>query len=92
MVRDVALRDLRVHGTVHEVVAERFARADPYVVNGVVTSWRVRALGRQGWMRIFPEHASIESGGVYWGPGLARSRRGIPGTSAGSRSICTTGV
>ena len=33
-----------------------------------------RALGRQGWMRIFPEHASIEIGGVYWGPAMARSR------------------
>jgi RimJ/RimL family protein N-acetyltransferase len=33
-----------------------------------------RAVGRQGWMRIFPEHASIEIGGVYWGPAMARSR------------------
>src|SRR5690606_32964998 len=33
-----------------------------------------RALGHQGWMRIFPEHASIEIGGVYWGPEMARSR------------------
>ncbi len=33
-----------------------------------------KALGRQGWMRIFPEHASIEIGGVYWGPAMARSR------------------
>jgi RimJ/RimL family protein N-acetyltransferase len=33
-----------------------------------------RALGHQGWMRIFPEHASIEIGGVYWGPAMARSR------------------
>ena len=32
-----------------------------------------KALGRQGWMRIFPEHASIEIGGVYWGPGMART-------------------
>jgi uncharacterized protein YciI len=24
-------------------VAERFARADPYVVNGLVSSWKVRA-------------------------------------------------
>jgi uncharacterized protein len=24
-------------------VAERFARADPYVLNGLVTDWRVRA-------------------------------------------------
>ncbi|HTM76251.1 MAG TPA: GNAT family protein [Devosia sp.] len=33
-----------------------------------------RALGRQAWLRIFPEHASIEIGGVYWGPAMARSR------------------
>lgn len=25
------------------VVAESFAKADPYVINGLVTSWRVRA-------------------------------------------------
>lgn len=40
----------------------------------VVDKTSGRALGRQGWMRIFPEHASIEIGGVYWGPGMARSR------------------
>ncbi|HTN64025.1 MAG TPA: GNAT family protein, partial [Devosia sp.] len=33
-----------------------------------------RALGRQAWLRIFPEHASIEIGGVYWGPEMARTR------------------
>jgi RimJ/RimL family protein N-acetyltransferase len=33
-----------------------------------------RAEGRQGWMRIFPDHASIEIGGVYWGLAMARSR------------------
>ncbi|MDB5587826.1 MAG: family N-acetyltransferase [Devosia sp.] len=33
-----------------------------------------RAVGRQAWLRIFPEHASIEIGGVYWGPAMARSR------------------
>ena len=33
-----------------------------------------KAHGHQGWMRIFPEHASIEIGGVYWGPAMARSR------------------
>lgn len=33
-----------------------------------------RALGRQGWMRIFPDHASIEIGGIYWGPEMARTR------------------
>ena len=33
-----------------------------------------RAVGRQAWLRIFPDHASIEIGGVYWGPAMARSR------------------
>ena len=33
-----------------------------------------RALGHQAWLRIFPEHASIEIGGVYWGLAMARSR------------------
>ncbi len=33
-----------------------------------------RAVGRHAWLRIFPEHASIEIGGVYWGLAMARSR------------------
>lgn len=33
-----------------------------------------RALGHQAWLRIFPEHASIEIGAVYWGLAMARSR------------------
>lgn len=33
-----------------------------------------RVTGRQGWLRIFPEHASIEIGGIYWGLAMARSR------------------
>ena len=33
-----------------------------------------RALGQQSWMRIRPEHGSIEIGGVYWGLPMARSR------------------
>lgn len=33
-----------------------------------------RCQGRQGWMRISPAHGSIEIGGVYWGPAIARSR------------------
>ncbi|ODT65639.1 MAG: GNAT family N-acetyltransferase [Pelagibacterium sp. SCN 63-23] len=32
-----------------------------------------KALGQQAWMRIFPEHASIEIGGVYWGLPMART-------------------
>lgn len=30
-------------------------------------------VGQQGWMRIFPQHASIEIGGVYWGLPMART-------------------
>lgn len=48
------------------------ATPDRYVA--VVEKASGRALGRQAWMRIFPEHASIEIGGVYWGPAMARSR------------------
>ncbi|WP_338721684.1 GNAT family protein [Devosia sp. XK-2] len=33
-----------------------------------------RAVGQQAWMRIRPEHGSIEIGGVYWGLPMARSR------------------
>jgi RimJ/RimL family protein N-acetyltransferase len=33
-----------------------------------------KALGQQSWMRISPQHASIEIGGVYWGLPMARSR------------------
>lgn len=33
-----------------------------------------KAVGQQGWMRIRPEHGSIEIGGIYWGLPMARSR------------------
>lgn len=33
-----------------------------------------RAVGQQAWMRIRPEHGSIEIGGVHWGLPMARSR------------------
>ncbi|QQR38874.1 GNAT family N-acetyltransferase [Devosia rhizoryzae] len=48
------------------------ASGDRYVA--VVDKSSGRAVGRQAWMRIFPEHASIEIGGIYWGPVMARSR------------------
>lgn len=32
-----------------------------------------KAVGQQGWMRISPQHASIEIGGVYWGLPMART-------------------
>ncbi|NMA97836.1 MAG: GNAT family N-acetyltransferase [Phyllobacteriaceae bacterium] len=33
-----------------------------------------KAVGQQAWMRIRPEHGSIEIGGIYWGLPMARSR------------------
>lgn len=32
-----------------------------------------KAVGQQGWMRIRPEHGSIEIGGIYWGLPMART-------------------
>lgn len=32
------------------------------------------AVGQQGWMRIRPEHGSIEIGGVYWGLPMAQTQ------------------
>jgi len=46
--------------------------ADRYVA--IVDKASGKALGQQAWMRIFPEHASIEIGGVYWGLPMARTR------------------
>ena len=48
------------------------AGTDRYVA--VIDRATGRAVGRQAWMRIFPEHASIEIGGAYWGPAMARTR------------------
>jgi RimJ/RimL family protein N-acetyltransferase len=56
--------------------AERIARStwdsDRYVA--VIEKAGGRAVGQQGWMRIRPEHGSIEIGGIYWGLPMARSR------------------
>lgn len=54
----------------------RIAAADtgPDQHVAVVDKESGRALGQQAWMRIFPEHASIEIGGVYWGLPMARTR------------------
>ncbi|ODT76774.1 MAG: GNAT family N-acetyltransferase [Pelagibacterium sp. SCN 64-44] len=46
--------------------------ADRYVA--VVDKASGRAVGRQGWLRIRPEHGSIEIGGIYWGLPMARTR------------------
>lgn len=32
-----------------------------------------KAVGQQGWMRIRPEHGSVEIGGIYWGLPMART-------------------
>ncbi|MGV3574280.1 MAG: GNAT family N-acetyltransferase [Devosia sp.] len=48
------------------------AGSDRYVA--IVDKASGRALGQQGWMRIRPEHGSIEIGGVYWGLPMARTQ------------------
>ncbi|KKB78687.1 GCN5 family acetyltransferase [Devosia soli] len=48
------------------------AGQDRYVA--IIDKASGRALGQQGWMRIRPEHGSIEIGGVYWGLPMARTR------------------
>ncbi|MET3927277.1 GNAT family protein [Devosia sp. 2618] len=47
------------------------AGPDRYVT--VIDKASGKAVGRQGWLRIFPDHASIEIGGIYWGLAMARS-------------------
>lgn len=54
-------------------IDEANAGSDPAYV-AIVDRVSGRALGQQGWMRIRPEHGSIEIGGVYWGPPMARTR------------------
>ncbi len=48
------------------------AGPDRYVA--VIDKGNGKAVGRQGWMRISPQHASIEIGGIYWGLPMARTR------------------
>lgn len=47
------------------------AGADRYVA--IIDLASGRAVGQQAWMRISPQHASIEIGGVYWGLPMART-------------------
>lgn len=47
------------------------AGADLYVA--VIDRRSGKAVGHQGWLRIRPEHGSIEIGGVYWGLPMART-------------------
>ena len=53
-------------------IEETNAGSDRYVA--IVDIASGKALGQQGWMRIRPEHGSIEIGGVYWGLPMARTR------------------
>jgi RimJ/RimL family protein N-acetyltransferase len=46
--------------------------ADPSYV-AVIDKRSGKAVGQQGWMRIRPEHGSIEIGGIYWGLPMART-------------------
>ncbi len=62
-----------------ETVAEMEARieqgkavSDPSYV-AVIDKASGKAAGQQGWMRIRPEHGSIEIGGIYWGLPMART-------------------
>jgi RimJ/RimL family protein N-acetyltransferase len=50
------------------------ANAGPHRYVAILDTKTGRALGQQAWMRITPEHASIEIGGVYWGLPLQRTR------------------
>lgn len=45
---------------------------DPSYV-AVIDKRSGKAIGQQGWMRIRPEHGSIEIGGIYWGLPMART-------------------
>ncbi|MBE7733297.1 GNAT family N-acetyltransferase [Devosia faecipullorum] len=50
------------------------ANAGPDRHVAVIDKASNKAVGQQGWMRIRPEHGSIEIGGVHWGLPMARSR------------------
>lgn len=48
--------------------------AGPNSYVAIVDRQTGKALGQQAWMRIFPQNASIEIGGVYWGLPMARTQ------------------
>tara|TARA_R110002020_G_scaffold84160_3_gene208731 strand:- start:2343 stop:2996 length:654 start_codon:yes stop_codon:yes gene_type:complete len=52
-------------------IAAHNAGPDRYVA--IIDQRDGSVVGQQAWMRIFPEHASIEIGGVYWGLPMART-------------------
>lgn len=54
-------------------IEQAMTQTDPLYV-AVIDKASSKAVGQQGWMRIRPEHGSIEIGGIYWGLPMARSR------------------
>ena len=52
----------------------RAASKDDPLTFTVIDKRSEKAAGRQSLMRITPEHGVIEVGGIYWGPGIARTR------------------
>ncbi len=53
-------------------IASVNAGPDCYVA--VIDKASGKAVGQQAWMRIRPEHGSVEIGAIYWGLPMARSR------------------
>lgn len=53
-------------------MAKAAASTDPLVF-AVIDKRTGRCEGRQTLMRITPEHRSVETGSIYWGPAIARS-------------------
>ena len=53
-------------------IASVNAGPDRYVA--VIDKASGKAVGQQAWMRIRPEHGSVEIGAIYWGLPMARSR------------------
>jgi hypothetical protein len=65
--------------------------AGPDLAVAIVDKSTGKALGQQSWMRIRPEHGSIEIGGVYWGLPMAMlSMTLATGASNGSAIIATS--
>ena len=59
-------------GEMEARIGEANTVTDPSYV-AVIDQASGKAVGQQGWMRIRPEHGSIEIGGVYWGLPMART-------------------
>jgi RimJ/RimL family protein N-acetyltransferase len=60
-------------GAMDEWIAKAAAKDDPLYF-AVIDKATGRTEGRQSLMRITPEHAVIEIGGIYWGPRISRTR------------------